>query len=63
MKYEYEFRRISGMNAMPKWAANRAAGSAFSKAREEYGKAPYSVEKIWSNEQINRVNSLLKRGW
>ena len=63
MKYAYEFRRISGMNAMPEWAANRAACSAFSKARKEYGKAPYSTEKIWSNDQINRVNSLLKRGW
>ena len=63
MKYAYEFRRISGMAFMPEWAANRAACSAFSKARKEYGKAPYSTEKIWPNGQINRVNSLLKRGW
>ena len=63
MKYKYEFRRISGIALMPEWAANRAACSAFSKARKEYGKAPYSIEKIWSFDQINRVNSLLKRGW
>lgn len=63
MKYKYEFRRISGMNAMPSYMANRATTSAFSKARKEYGKAPYSTGKIWSNEQIDRVNALLKRGW
>ena len=63
MKYTYEFRRISGIKYIPDYMANRATLCAFEKARNEYGKAPYSIEKIWSLDQISRVNALLKRGW